>query len=129
MDRSVRKNTFFVCAAIDHNLELITEVIEAKESSEASEIFKNNFKIQPKSVLGPFLKKKVQQTIESKEIQFDGLPKKANYEGWLVNVFPLKEPKDCGFLVFLKKIDSESKFEPKGTIILPINNLRFISDE
>ncbi len=126
MDRCSRSQSFFVCASLNSEFKLIINTIAASDSNEAASLFEKEFKIKPSNIEGPFLKKKIKKNEDVKSIQFDGAPKKAIYDGWIVNSFSLKEPKDSAFIVFLKRVDGSSKDIPKGTTILPINNLRFI---
>lgn len=127
----VKRQIVFVCSAIQNNLNLISEIIPAASSQEASKLFEDKFFIKPKNILGPFIKKKVPQIEVNTPIKFDGLPKQAIYNGWLVNAFLLKAPENTAFLIFLKPVDDDKTplsktTPPKGTTIVPIIDLRFI---
>ena len=125
MFRRSKRKILFVCAAV-HNSELIFESIEASSLEEASSAFKTKYGTDPSKILGPFIKKKVFQPQSTTNLKFDGDPKKAMFNGWLVNAFFLKEPANSAFLIFIKKIDKETKQNYKGTIIVPINEIRLI---
>ena len=43
----------------------------------------------------------------------------------IVNAMFLKEPESHAFLVFIKRIDDKKIPFPKGTIVVPISDLRF----
>lgn len=119
-----------MCSSI-YNNEILSKIIPASSKKEAGIIFDNKFKIQAQEILGPFLdvKKKVLET--TKILKFsDNKIHKAFYNDWLVNAFYLLEPADHAYLVFIKRIDGiKNNQPPKGTIIVPIHNLRFIQDE
>ena len=126
MFKKSRRQTVFVCSSIGNFSELISEVIIAASVEDAGKIFEEKFSHKPKSILGPFFKKRV-QTIETQApIKFAGKQRQAEYDGWLVNAFTLQEPENSAFLVFIRRIDGQPKQTPKGTIIVPINNLRFL---
>lgn len=126
MVKSHRQQIVFVCNAIQNNYDLISEIVSASSSEEAGKNFEEKFKIKPKNILGPFLKKRVKPLDIKAPIKFSGKPKQAIYDGWLVNAFTLSEPENNAFLIFIKQVDNLSKQMPKGTVIVPINNLRFI---
>jgi len=119
-----RKN-FFVCMAII-NHELVHDTIAADTANVAIQYFENKFKIKPKETLGPFIKRKSKPVTITSNIKFDGKPRKALYQDWLVNCFTLKDPENCVFLIYLKNKDDASKQPPKGTTIVPISEVRFI---
>lgn len=125
MYKKGRRQTVFVCTAIKIDYDLISEIIPANSTEEASKLFEEKFNIKPKNILGPFFKRRV-QTLEVKTpIKFDGKPRQAIYDGWSVNAFSLKEPENSAFLIFIKRIDGQQKQIPKGTVIVPITDLRF----
>lgn len=118
------KIIYYICASTDPSNKLILEEIEASSESEASEIFNKNFHILPLKILGPYLKKKAKPVEVTKQVQFTGEIKQAIYNDWKVNAFYLKEPVGYAFLVFIKSLSDNKNF-PKGTIIVPITQLRF----
>ena len=125
MSRINKRKIIFVCASV-HNSELVFENIEAPTEEEASNIFKIKYGFNPSKISGPFLKKKVQQVKINTNLKFDGNPQKAIFNGWLVNSFPLKEPSNSVFLIFIKKIDPDTKQNFKGTFIVQKNEIRLI---
>lgn len=125
MDRVRKKQIFFVCMAII-NHELVHDVVSAETSDEAASIFESKFLAKPKNVLGPFLKKKAKPIQNNTPLKFSGKPRQGIYNDWLVNCFILQEPADCCFLIFIKHTEDYSKLLPKGTVIVPISEIRFI---
>lgn len=118
-----RQQTYYVCSAIKEDL--ISETFSASSVEEAENFFKIKFGLKPKIVLGPFLKKKIIAPKIETAIKFDGKPRQGIYNGYVVNAFSLKEPADSAFLIFIKSVDGDSKQLPKGTVIVPINDIRF----
>lgn len=126
MSRQAKRQIVFVCNAIINN-DLISEIIIANSNNEASVLFKDKFNCMPKTILGPFIKKKVPPVEVTTAIKFSGLPKQAIYNDWLVNAFLLKDPENYAFLIYLKNNNSENKKPiPKGTTIVPITDIRLI---
>jgi hypothetical protein len=111
-------------AIINH--ELVHDVIPAENSADAIKVFEEKFSSKPKEVLGPFIKRKSKPIQITTSLKFDGKPRKAIYNGWLVNSFSLKEPENCVFIIFIKDTENLSRVPPKGTTIVPINEIRFI---
>ena len=60
-------------------------------------------------------------------LKFDKEAKRAIYDGWLVDAFLLKEPVDTAYLVFIKREDGRELPIPKGILIVPVSNLRFLT--
>lgn len=120
-----RRQTVFVCSAISNSCDLISEIVSASSLEEASKIFEDKYLIKCKSVLGPFIKKR-SPVVEPVTMKFAGMQRQALYDGWLVNAFTLQDPADSAFLVFIRRADGQPKPVPKGKIVVPINNLRFI---
>lgn len=123
------REIFFVCSAILDNGDLITKSIQASTIVEASAIFNREYLKDPKIILGPFVKLK-QIQVESVPVQSlkftNNKFRKAEYDGWLVNAFSLIEPNDSAYLIFLKRLDNKKIPMPKGTIIKPLSDLKFI---
>lgn len=80
----------------------------------------------PKEILGPFYKKRAQVIENTRSLKFSNQTKKAVYNDWMVNAFLLKEPENQAYLVFIKRVDDKKLPIPKGTITVPISDLRFI---
>lgn len=117
----------FVCSAISGSNELISKIVIAKSVDEASKLFFEQHKVQPKEVLGPFYRVKTQILENTRVLKFaDNRPRKAIYNDWVVNAFVLSEPSDHAYLIFLKRTDDKKIPFPKGTITAPIQDLRFI---
>ena len=122
-NKSVRK-IVFVCSAID-NGNLISKIIVADNPANAASLFLEQNKISPKEILGPFYKKRARVIQSTRTLKFTNESKKAVYDNWLVNALLLKEPEDHAFLVFIKRLDDKKVSSPKGTVVIPISELRF----
>lgn len=126
MSRKGARPTVFVCAALGSGGELLTKVIPATSPTEASNVFVETFRVQPKEVMGPFFKKRAQVLENTRILKFTNQTKKAVYDDWVVNAFLLKEPENQAYLVFIKRVDDKKVPAPKGTITVPVSDLRFI---
>lgn len=104
----------------------MTKVIPASSPEEASSLFVEHYSVSPKEILGPFYKKRAQVIENTRTLKFSNQTKKAIYNDWMVNAFLLKEPENQAYLVFIKRIDDKKLPIPKGTITVPISDLRFI---
>lgn len=125
MRRGARQ-TVFVCVGISDINELITRVIAAETPKEATDLFVEQTAFQPKEVLGPFYKKKTQVIESTRVLKFSNQTRRATYNDWLVDAFLLQEPENQAYLVFIKRVDDKSLPPPKGTITVPVSDLRFV---
>lgn len=125
MLRKGPRQTVFVCASIVEGT-LVTEIIPAPSPSEASQKFSDKYSQSPTNVLGPFYKKRAQIIENTRTLQFTNQNKKAIYNDWVVTAFLLKEPANQAYLVFIKRVDDKKLPTPKGTITVPVSDLRFI---
>jgi len=116
---------FFVCCAATSD-GLIAKSIQATGVGEAIEAFKAEFDVAPQQSFGPFYKKRTQIMEKTRELKFTSQIKKAVYNDWLVNAFFLKIPEDHAYLVFVKRMDGKKLPIPKGTITVPISELRIL---
>lgn len=126
MTRKGVRPTFFVCVNVSKDGELLTQVVPANSPNEASQLYHQKYSQLPKQIMGPFYKKRTQVLETTRVLKFSNETKKAHYNDWLVNAFILKEPVDQAYLVFIKRIDDKKMPTPKGTITVPISELRFI---
>lgn len=126
MTRKGPRQLVFVCASIASNGDLITKIIPAASPVEATQMFTDQFSIAPKEVLGPFFKKRAQVLETTRELKFTNQNRKAIYNDWVVTAFMLREPADQAYLVFIKRVDDKKLPTPKGTITVPVSDLRFI---
>ena len=126
MARRVSRPIYFVCAAVDNQHNLITKMYAVTSQQEAIDLFEQQFLIQPQEILGPFYKKRTQILENTRVLKFSNQIKKGLFNGWIVNAFLLQEPIDHAFLVFIKREDGKKMSPPKGTITVPISDLRFI---
>jgi hypothetical protein len=124
MSRRKKRPIYFICSTIVNN-DLISEAVIAETSTEATDLFFNKFQAKPRIIHGPFYKKKMEQVIVSTPFKITNQVKKAHYNGWLVNAFILKEPENSALLIFLQRLDDKKIPSPKGTIIVPISDLKF----
>lgn len=116
----------FVCAAVSSSGDLITKTITAANHDEAGKLFKEDFLIDAQKIIGPFFKKRAQIVENTRELKFANETKQAIYNDWIVNAFLLREPANQAYLVFLKRTDGKKIPTPKGTITVPVSDLRFI---
>lgn len=124
-----KREVLFVCSGIDSN-KLISEVICAKSSIEASSIFIEKYKINAQEIFGPFYKKNSKDIfIKTSALKFSSQNIKAQYKNWIVNAIVLKEPPDHAYLLFNRRIDGKDLPSPKGTIVVPISELRNIDEK
>lgn len=125
MNRMGRRQTIFVCVTISDNKELITRLISAEYPKEAADLFFQQMGCQPQEVLGPFFKKKTQVIESTRILKFTAQQKRAIYNDWVVDAFLLQEPPNQAYLVFIKRVDDKKLSPPKGTITVPVSELRF----
>jgi len=123
--RKGARQTVFVCAAISNNNELVMRIIPAESPKDAADLFFQQISLLPKEILGPFFKKKVQVIENTRVLKFTAQQKRAVYNDWVVDAFFLQEPVNQAYLVFIKRIDNKKIPLPKGTITVPISDLRF----
>lgn len=121
------KPKVFICLGLLEG-KIVAEPILIVSADEAKEQYINRYGVAPEKVLGPYLNpKKIEH---EKILRFvSHQSQKAMYNDWLVNAFLLHDPPDHAYLIFVKKIDDVSAVPPKGTIIVPIQDLRFIENE
>ena len=125
MNKKGARQIVFVCSAISPNGDLLSKIIPASTIEEASNLFFEQQNISAKEVLGPFYKKRVGVLENTRVIKFSNETKKAIYNDWLVNAMLLKFPENQAYLIFIKRVDDKKVPPPKGTIIVPISELRF----
>jgi hypothetical protein len=118
-----------VCIGLSDALEIVSKIVEADSVEVASASFEDEFKLKPREILGPFFKKKTQILENTVELKFS-TPSfiKAEYNGWLVNAFLLEEPQEHAYLVFISHLHNKKLPFPKGTIVVPISQLRLINE-
>lgn len=119
------RQVVFVCASV-FNSELFTKIIPAETQDEASKLFIEEFKHDPLQIMGPFYKKKTQVIEVTRVLKFSNQRKRAIYNEWIVDAHFLKEPENHAYLIFVKRTDDKKVPFPKGTITVPISELRFI---
>ena len=124
--RTGRRQTVFVCVALSNSGSLITRILAAETPKDATEVFKQENSFPPQEVLGPFYKKRSQVIENTRILKFAGKTVKASYNDWIVDAFLLSEPEDQAYLVFLKRCDGKTSPVPKGTIVVPVSDLRIV---
>jgi hypothetical protein len=118
-----------VCSSLTAAGELISRVVLANTGEEAGTQFQKETEVAAKEIFGPFFKKKekpIETTTNSINIKFSNQTKRAIYNDWEVNAFLLEEPKDHAYLIFIKKTDGKKAPVPKGTVVVPLTELRII---
>lgn len=129
MNNKYFKQTIFVCIGLKDNFNIISKIVEAESVIEASTKYEEEFNAKPKEVLGPFFKKKIQVLENSAVIKFSNNQfSKAVYNDWAVNAFMLENPPDHAYLVFINHMHNKKNIAPKGTVVVPISQLRFINE-
>jgi hypothetical protein len=126
MSRKSARQVVFVCVGITDTHELVSQVIEAKTQQEAAEKFFKQVAISAKDVLGPFYKKKSQVLESIRTLKFSNQTKRCIYNDWVVDAFLLQDPENYAYLNFIKRTDDKKLPYPKGTIVVPVSDLRFI---
>jgi hypothetical protein len=117
----------FVCVGIDPNKpnDPISKQITAVSQNEAASLFLEMTKVKAKNIHGPYRPKRAQVIENTRNMKFTDQPAhKTVYDGCEVTVFFLKEPENHAYLVFTKRVDGQQKPLPKGTIIVPVSDLR-----
>jgi hypothetical protein len=118
----------FVCVAIDPNKpgDPVSKEIKAASQVEAASLFFEMMKVKAKNIHGPYRPKRQQVMENTRNMKFTDQPaRKTIHDGCEVTVFFLKEPENHAYLVFTKRVDGQDRPLPKGTIIVPISDLRF----
>jgi hypothetical protein len=123
--RKGAREIVFVCSAIVENT-LTNKIIAAASPDEAADSFFKEFGMRPQESLGPFYKKRTQVLETTRTLKLTNQSKKAVYNEWIVTAFILEEPVNYAYLVFLKRTDNKKVPAPKGVVIVPISNLRFV---
>lgn len=126
MKRRGPRPVVFVCIAIDSKKgDIVSKVIQATSQKEAASLFLEQTGLDVKVVHGPFRPKRAQVMENTRTLKFTNEQKRAVYEGWEVNAMILKEPENHAYLFFLKRTDGKKQQQPKGTIVVPVSDLRF----
>lgn len=129
MSHRKSRQIVYVCIGLSDNTEIISKIVEADSVEVASASFEDEFKLKPREVLGPFFKKKTQILENTVELKFSTSAFiKAEYNDWLVNAFLLEEPQQHAYLVFISHLHNKKISFPKGTIVVPVSQLRLINE-
>lgn len=117
----------FVCVGIDPNNpgDPISKQITAASQNEAASLFLEMTNVKAKNIHGPYRPKRAQVLENTRNMKFSDQSKKAIYNDWEVTAFYLKEPENHAYLIFQRRVDGQKLAAPKGTIIVPISDLRF----
>lgn len=120
----------FVCIALDLDKnEIISKVIKSVSQEEASSLFLDQTGIKATIIHGPFRPKRTQVLENTRTLKFSNNPqKKAIFNEWEVNALFLKEPENHAYLIFIKRVDDKKQTPPKGTVVVPISDLRIINE-
>lgn len=116
---------FFVCVGIDlEKVEPVSRSIQSTSQVEAASLFLEMTKLKAKNIHGPFRQKRAQVMGNTYTMRFDSGGYKAIYDNCDVTAFNLKEPENHAYLIFNRRLDGGKTPLPKGTIIVPISDLR-----
>ncbi len=116
----------FICAGIDQDkVDVVSKEITAASPKEAASLFFELTKIKAKNIHGPYRRKRAQVLENTRNMRFGDQSKKAIYNDWEVTAFYLKEPENHAYLIFQRRVDGSNQPAPKGTVIVPISDLRF----
>jgi hypothetical protein len=118
----------FVCVAVnpDKPEDPISIPVQAVSQAEAAILFLEKTKLKARNIHGPYLPKRAQVMKNTRTLKFTNEQKRAIYDGWEVNAMFLKEPENHAYLLLLRRVDGKKQQQPKGTIIVPVSDLRFI---
>ena len=115
----------FVCIGMDSvKNEFVSKVIQAASQGEAASLFLDQTKVKAETIHGPFRPKKMQVLETTRTLKFSNQIQRAQYDNWTVMAHFLKEPENHAYLVFIKRVDDKKVPMPKGTIIVPVSDLR-----
>lgn len=126
MSRKGARQIVFVCISVTSAGNLLSKIIPAESHSDAGILFEKEYACTANEILGPFYKKRTQVIENTRILKFSNQTKKAIYDNWVVNAFLLKEPENQAYLVFIKRTDDKKIPLPKGTITVPVSELKFI---
>lgn len=130
MNKRGPRPVFFVCIGSDaeKTVDFISKVIQAVSQDEAATCFFEQTGIKAKTIHGPFRPKRAQVVENTRTLKFAAEQKLALYNDWEVKALFLKEPENHAYLVFIRRVDGKKQPAPKGTIVVPISDLRFLHE-
>ena len=116
----------YVCIGLnpDSPGDFVSKQIQATSQSEAASLFLELTKVKAKTIHGPYRPKRAQVLENTRELKFAQKTCKAIYDDWRVTAMFLKEPENHAYLVFHERVDGQKIAQPKGTIVVPISDLR-----
>ena len=118
----------YVCIGIDPDNpgEFVSKQIQAASQGEAASLFLEKTGSKAKTIYGPYRPKRAQVLENTREMKLlvNEKARKAVYDDWKVTAFYLKEPENHAYLIFHERADGQKMAQPKGTIIVPISDLR-----
>ena len=116
---------FFVCIGdYPDKPGFVSKAIQALSQEEAASFFFEKTGTKVKAIHGPFRPKRAQVIENTRELRFTNEQKSAVYNDWEVNALFLKEPENHAYLVFIRRVDGKKQPAPKGTVVVPISDLR-----
>jgi hypothetical protein len=118
----------FVCIGMKNASEFVSKVIRATSQAEAVSLFMEQTQVQAQEIHGPFRPKKAQVLENTRTLRFTDRCEKVEYDGWEVNAMFLKEPADQAYLIFIRRLDGKKYPAPKGTVVVPVSQLRTINE-
>jgi hypothetical protein len=128
--RGPRPVVFVVIGFNKTKTDIVSKVIQAASQEEASNFFQEQYGLQAKTIHGPFRPKRAQVLENTRTLKFsDQKQIKAIYREWEVSALILNEPADHAYLLFIRRLDGKKQPSPKGTVVVPISDLRIPNDE
>jgi hypothetical protein len=128
MNKRGPRPVHFVCIGSDPEKapDFVSKSIQAVSQDEAASFFFEQTGMKAKVIHGPYRPKRAQVIENTRTLKFASEQKKALYNDWEVNACFLKEPENHAYLVFIRRADGKKQPQPKGTIVVPISDLRFL---
>lgn len=123
-DRRPRQ-IIYVCSAF-HNQMLLSHTVEAINDEDAMKKFEEKYGAKAQIINGPFFRKRSFGLPNAQNIKFAGKSVEAIYNEWLVSALLLKEPVNCAYLLFDKRVDNKKLPKPAGTFIVKLDDIRII---
>jgi hypothetical protein len=124
MFRRNKRRSVFVCLGLKDGKLLSEEISEFSKLVASAQFFQHHG-IRAEIIYGPFRQRRTKRVPDNnRTIRFTDQVKKAEYQGWLVNASILSEPEGHAFLLFLSRLDGKKQLVPKGSVIVPIEDLK-----
>ena len=128
MNKRGPRPVVYVCVGVDLEKpeDPVVKQITATSQGEAASFFFEKTGTKAKTICGPYRPKREQVIENTRTLKFTNEQKRAIYNDWEVNACFLKEPENHAYILFLKRVDGKQQPQPKGTIVVPVSDLRFL---